>query len=360
MSSESFSLGDAIYRLRRRFALLRRQLVERPAVQVGLLIALLALLAALGIHVVENEGPYASYLGTCRQVAILLFSGFDIDDPPKSAVCWGLMFLCVFLGIALLALLTADLATILVTAASTNRGRRRVRMRNHVVVCGWHYTARAIVEQLTSREHRPRRKIVVVDEQTEDRRLLDPDIEYVRGDPTEQSSLELARADRAELAIIPLDSSYSEDLQDSRITLTAMAVKSMNPSIYACVELLHPHNQKHIERTEADEVVCVGDFSRMMLSHAAVAHGVSRLFEEILTFNRGNEIHRIPLPESLIGKSFRWMLRELNQKFSCILLSVKRGNSVYTNPTSELILEKGDQLFVLAQKAPTNIDLLAK
>lgn len=367
MSKEQFSIDDALYHFRRRLLLIWRRIAERAAVRVGAAIISMAVLSAMALFLLErkspatfkgDEWPYATFFGTCRQVAILLFSGFDIQTPPQYAVSWGLMFFCLLLGIALLALLTADLATFLIAAATTGRGRKRVRLKNHVVVCGWHYTAKAIVEQLTSREHKPRRKIVVVDEQVEDLRLLDPDIDYVRGDPTVQESLELARADRADVAIIPLDSSFSEDLQDSRITLATMAVKGMNPDIYTCVELLHPSNRAHIQRTEADEVICIGDFSQSLLSLAAIAHGLSRLFEDILTFNHGNEIHQVNLPDALAGRSFRWLLARMNEGLGCVLLGVLRDGKVHTNPQGEFILKTGDRLFVLAESPPTRLERL--
>ncbi len=367
MSDLRFSIGDLLYHSRRKLLLLWRRIAERAAVRVGGAIVALAMISAMVLFIIECEGPediekwpYSTLFGTCRQVAILLFSGYDIQVPPQYTVSWGLMFFCLLLGIALLALLTADLATFLISAAMTGRGRIRLRLKNHVVICGWHYTAKSIVEQLTSREHKPRRKIVVVDEQVEDLRLLDPDIDYVRGDPTVQESLELARADRADVAIIPLDSSFSEDLQDSRITLATMAVKGMNPDIYTCVELLHPANRSHIQRTDADEVVCIGDFSQTLLSLSAVAHGLSRLFEDILTFNKGNEIHQVDLPSTLAGQTFRWLLGRMNEKLGCVLLAVRRAEHVHTNPQGEFKLAEGDRLFVLAEKPPTGLERLLR
>ena len=368
MSKAQFSLGHLLERSRHRLALLKRHITERPAIRVGILIIVIALVAAMALHLCEqtpdkdvdpDKWPYATYLGTCQQVAILLFSGFDVDPKPRYLVSWLLMFICLFLGICLLALITADLASLLIAAAMNNRGRRRIRLKNHVVLCGWHHSSKAIVEQLTSRDNKPRKKIVVVDQEVEDLRLVHPDVDYVRGDPTEQESLALANTARADIAIIPLDYSFSEEILDSRITLTTMAVKGMNSDIYACVELLQPDNRQHIERTEADEVICVGEMSQMLLGQAAIAHGVSRLYEDLLTFNRGNEIHRVPLPAKLEGLSFRWLLREMNERLSCVLLSVERNKEVFTNPQGEFILEPGDQLFVLAERPPRRLERLA-
>ncbi len=358
-------LDDRLAPMLRRLLWLFRQVTERAAVRVGLGIITVALFSAFAIHVIEGNqngenpnGPYSTFIGTCQQVAILLFSGFDVAEMPRHPVSVLLTFVCLFLGICLLALLTADLASVMISYSMHGKGRCKVGLKNHVLVCGWHYSAKAIVEQLTSREHKPRRKICVVDQEVEDLRLLSVDVDYVRGDPTLQESLDLACADQADVAIIPLDMSYSEELQDSRITLATMAVKSVNPNVYTCVELLHSINRRHIQRTGVDEVVCVGELSQTLLGMAALSHGASHLFEELLTFNQGNEIHRVPLPKLLAGRTFRWLLRELNERRDCVLVSVQRGKKVHTNPQQEFLLESGDQLFVIAESPPKNLETL--
>ncbi len=127
-----------------------------------------------------------------------------------------------------------------------------------------------------------------------------------------------------------------------------------------CVEVLHPHNRRHIERTRVDEVICLGDFSRKVISASAVAHGLSRLMAEILTFNQGSEIYRVPLPDSLIGKSFRWLLKEINERRGGVLLSVQRGERTHTNPPGEFLLQQGDRLFVLSELHPEGLDELSE
>ena len=238
----------------------------------------------------------------------------------------------------------------------SSKGRRRIRSRNHIVLCGWHHTTQSLVQQLISRERNPRREIVIIDECPDDIHIVDPDVHVVRGDPTDMDTLERANASQAHAAIIPTNWNLPDDVQDSRTTLTALAIRELNEQIYTCVEVLHPHNKRHIERTRIDEAICLGDLGQTLIASAVVSHGLSRLLADILTFNRGSEIYRVRLPDALAGRSFRWLLSELNQRRGCLLLSVERDGRTHTNPQGEFPLAAGDWLFILAEGYPRELE----
>lgn len=366
--------SDARVKLRRfwrRTQLALRQLLQRPALRAGAVILCLAGVTAFILNQWEfryasrvddqgqtielkGDGPYGTLPKTIRNVTVFLFSGFDAEQP-KTDVGFALAMVCLFLGFGLLALMTGDLASLLVTAAMVNRGRRRIRARNHIVLCGWHFTARSLVNELISRQRKPRREIVVVDEDTDEIEVYDPDVHLVRGDPTDMEILRRANAARAHAAIIPINWKLPEAVQDSRTTLAALAISALNENIYTCVEVLHPHNKRHVRRTNVDEIICLGDFSRTLIASAAVAHGASRLLDDILTFNRGSEIYRLGLPAALAGRTFRWLLRRLNEQRGIVLLSVERAGVMHTNPQGDFPLAPGDVLFLLAAGHPEKL-----
>ena len=374
-TNDQFSAGHIrLRRAWRRAQFLLRRLIERPAFRAGMVILGMAVITAFILNQWEcrfaqgrngdgelvqlgRDGPYGTLPKTIRNVTVFLFSGFDADQP-KTDVGFVLAMVCLFLGFGILALLTGDLASVLVTAAMANKGRRRIRSRNHIVLCGWHHTTQALVQQLVSRERNPRREIVVVDEQNDDIQVFDPDVHIVCGDPTDMEVLERANAGKAHAAIIPTNWNLAEDVQDSRTTLTALAIRELNENIYTCVEVLHPHNKMHIQRTGVNESICLGELARNLISSAVVSHGLSRLLADILTFNQGSEIYRVPLPGPLAGRSFRWLLCELNQRHGQLLLSVERDGEMKTNPQGELLLAGGDWLFILAEGFPHELDSL--
>lgn len=358
-------LALKIRHARRRLMHWRRQVTDRPAFRIGTYIVIVALISAWGLHLVEryppednkDNWPYSTYLGTVQQVGILLFSGFDAEQP-RHPIGFVLAMFCLFLGIAMLALLTADIATVLITAAMAGRGRRQITIRDHIIICGWNHTARSLVEHLVSLKRTVERDIVVIDCEIDNTLFFDPEVHFVHGSPTEMEVLRRANTEHAHTAIVPIDARIDEDLQDSQTVLATLALKSANPNIYLCMEVLRAQNLKHVQRTGADEAICVGDFSKKLLTHAATTHGLTRLLDEVLTFDVGSEIYKVPLPGVFAGRSFRWLLSQLNARRSAILLAVERVGEVHTNPLGEFIFEQGDEIFVMSEEYPDNLERL--
>ena len=350
-------------RLRRRLSQLWRGVTERPMVRAGGVIIVLSLFFTWILYLLERgdtqAGPYSTFFGTVKQVVILLFSGFDVEEPPRSAAGFMLAMVCLFLGIAFIVLVTADMASVLVTLASSNQGRRKVRISDHVLICGWHDSIRSLIEQLTSREHKSRREIVVIDADTDRLPIRHPDVHFVKGDPTHEETLKLASVERAHSVIVPCDSRLPEHLQDSAATLTMMAVKDANSEMYTCIEVLRGENRRHLERLDIDEVVCLGEFAQALLAQASMSHGLSRLIEELLTFNQGNEIYRVPLPAVLAGETFRSLLGLLNTERQALLVAVERNGRLHTNPPGRFVLEPEDALFLVARTRPQDLEKLA-
>ena len=75
-------------RLRRRLSQLWRGVTERPMVRAGGVIIVLSLFFTWILYLLERgdnqAGPYSTFFGTVKQVVILLFSGFDINEQPDT------------------------------------------------------------------------------------------------------------------------------------------------------------------------------------------------------------------------------------------------------------------------------------
>ena len=143
-------LRTFIHSVQRFFYGIWRRTIARPATKVGIVLGILAMISATGLHyfeknlptTVEGEAasrdaiPYATFSGTIRSVVVLLISGFDVY-PPSTMPGWVCATFTMLLGIALVALLTADLASHLVRTALGVRTHGAVSLRDHFVVCGW-------------------------------------------------------------------------------------------------------------------------------------------------------------------------------------------------------------------------------
>ena len=134
-----------------------------------------------------------------------------------------------------------------------------------------------------------------------------------------------------------------------------MAIEDHNGDVYTVVELMRPENRRHLERANADEAVCVTDLSKRLLVHAAMNHGLSRFFTDILAFDEGSEIYKIPSPAAFNGVSFRTAVRHASDRFEAIIMGIERDLKIHCNPVNEFLLEPGDYLFVLSEDDPVEL-----
>ena len=226
-------------------------------------------------------------------------------------------------------------------------------MQGHIVICGWSETARGVIEQLHSEDGDPRRQIVLIDPHLEHCPIDDPYVYFIKGDPTLDETLHRAELKQAETAIVLADWSLADlGLRDAKSTLTTLAIENHHNDVYTVVELMRSENRHHLHRADVDEPICVSDLSQRLLVHAALNHGLSKFFSDVLHFGEGSEIYKVPLPAALVGKTFRELVAFVSDEFQAIPMAVERSHEIYCNPQGQFNLTSGDQVFVLSETYP--------
>ena len=232
----------------------------------------------------------------------------------------------------------------------------QIKLKGHVIICGWSTTAAGIISELHAEHGDERRQVVLIDETLEASPVDDPFVYFVSGDPTTDETLERAFVGTASTAVVLSDWSIPDlSLRDAKTTLITMAIEHLNGDVYTVVEMMRPENRRHLERASVDEAICVTDLSKRLLVHAAMNHGLSRFFAEILAFNEGSEIYKIILPAAFEGMPFRDALRNASDRFETIVMGVERDHEIVCNPLGEFLLVAGDYLFVLSEDQPTEL-----
>ncbi len=232
-----------------------------------------------------------------------------------------------------------------------------VELKGHIVVCGWSDTAKGVIEQIRSDSVGRRRHVVLIDPALDASPVDDPFLYFVKGDPTEYATLQRAYLGSAETALILTDWSLSDPgLRDSKTALITLAIESFAPQVYTVAELMRAESRRHLERANVDEPICVSEMSQRLLVHAAMNHGLSRFFTEVLSYDEGCEIYKVPSPEMLTGMSYREAVRLISDRFEAILLAVEREHEIYCNPQGDFDLSPGDWLFVLAVDHPRELE----
>ena len=92
-------------------------------------------------------------------------------------------------------------------------------------------------------------------------------VKYVRGNYCHESVLERANVRSAEAALILADEvSGTTANADERTILTTLAIKTMEPHVVTCAELLNRDNEQHLQRAEVDDIIVSGEATGLLLA----------------------------------------------------------------------------------------------
>lgn len=290
-------------------------------------------------------------------IIIFIASGFEVLPQTLGGRVVATLF--VIEGIGLLGLIVGGFASYFVEKSLTGgKIMSKVKFKNHIIVCGWASNTPKILDELTSRDVKTKRKIVVLAD-LEKNPLKREDIGFIRGDPTKDEDLIKAGIMTANTAIITLD--RKSDNPDAKAILTALAVESLNRDVYSCVELENPENEKHLIHANVDEIVCFGRLSQHLIVHSSLNPGLSRLFSELVTHNVGHEFYKLRVPKRFVGESFPTAVKRLIDEEGIILTAVERKTTdrqgrlkidIIVNPGRDFVLEDKDNMFVIAKEEP--------
>ena len=250
----------------------------------------------------------------------------------------------------------------------------RVRFSNHIIICGWNTQGERIVRELKKAGVTKSRGVVILAD-LEKRPIQEPEVDFVQGDPTQYQDLERAGLRNAQSVIVLADFTSNPNEADAKALLIILAVETLNPDVYTCVQILNSANKIHFERVRADEIICLDRIGGNLMVASAISPGISYIVSELLMFNSGSEIYRWerPFPEGIIGKRFRELQSAL-AKYGTVLIAVEtdfsekvlkefendivykiaNGRIIVVNPLSEYKIRKGDALFVIAEKDPAS------
>ncbi len=308
-------------------------------------------------HLAEKSRTeaYDTYGKTCVNILVLFMSGYDVDQP-KSVVGIISSFFILLLGICFLGCFTGEVASILVDRRlKGGSGMKPVDCSNHVIITRWSKDTEAIIDELLSDDVKNPKPIVVIDRALE--RLPIPEhpfIHFVKGDPTDSAVLDRAGVLRADTAIILADPTSTDyNAEDAKNILITLGIESTNKNVYTCVQILNPENRKHVERTNADEIICTTEVGTKLVVHSSLSKGLSKLITDLLSFGEGSEIYRSPLGKRFVGKSYTDLLVELRKNHKMTLLALVSGGEFHVNPRDERMVKEGDEVFVLAEDQPT-------
>ncbi len=342
-------------RIRRRLEIL----VGSPALAVAfIMVGALIIICGFMLYFAErHHNPNMDHL---RSAFGWVFLTLLHDNPwdPTTQLGKATFYIIEILKPISIGLIIATLTTKLVQVLTRKGwGRGRVKLNDHIVICGWSGKGNEIISELRKRGDAEGKRPIVILAHLDGNPSKDPLTQFIDGDPTRADDLRRASIEQARTAIILADNSYrdidAEDM-DSRTLLTALAIEAMAPKVYTCVEVIRSENLEHFNNTHADEIVISARLTGALLAHSAATPGLSQVVGELLTFPSGNEFYWIPVPANLVGRRFGDVLVDLKCRLNCLPVALHSGSDgVQTNPATTTELKDGDRLLVIAETYPS-------
>jgi voltage-gated potassium channel len=293
-------------------------------VRFALWFSLFTLAGALMILLLEAGEKETSFTNLFQAlwftvVTITTVGYGDISPSGPLSQTWAMVEMLV--GIGLVGVITGSVASVLVEG---NRKRALglapiKHIRNHIVVCGWKKDIRNILLGiLAANRWLIARDLVVVttrspgevEELTRDRRLRG--VHFVFGSHTDRTVLEMARVHEARRVVILADESALGKRRDpdSTTVLSAAVVEAVNPVVYTCTEIVHPHFIPYLKPAGVEEVVLGEKNAREILSAGSLGDGIGNVITCFLP-EFGEQLRVMPIPPLLIRAPYAELARQL-------------------------------------------------
>ena len=272
------------------------------------------------------------------------------DISPATPAGRVLAVLVMFFGIGLLGMLSAGLATMLISRKmKENRGMCPSTVENHIIICEWNHRAKAILKELRADPQTEQTPVVLVAD-IEEIPVDDPDLLFIRGVVCEET-LEKANLEKAQTIIVLGDDAAEATARDAKVVLTTLTIESMNPDVYSVVELVDKKNEQHCLRANADEIIIGSELSSHLIASAASDHGISKVVSELLSSRYGNELYSMPVPAEMAGKDFLDVFVAMKMEHNITVFGIQKGRAgaFLPNPDADYPVTDDDLLLVISK-----------
>jgi voltage-gated potassium channel len=328
------------------------------------------MVGAAGLFMVEGSSTdgFQTLGNALWSVWTILFSGLDDASSPKTGPGRLIVMVLLVYGVGLAGLFTASVASLLVERYLRRSDVSHFEMDDHLVLCNWAPRGLEWIREVHSKIISDQRPIVIIHDNPDEIDLPDKledaafnDVYIVKGDPTNEIILKRATVAKAHSVVILADSREGKHA-DGKSILICIAIQHLNrgnhqPNIV--VECINPANRNHLLKAGASEVVSSDSLGLRLLARAALFHGMSQFYQELLTVRRdNNEVYLVPAPEDMIGRTFaelsEMFLKHRTDRRSCLLIGIQRGDDMLINPVGDEAgpLHAHDQLILLSRIFP--------
>ncbi|MFC1859837.1 potassium channel family protein, partial [Thermodesulfobacteriota bacterium] len=315
------------------------------------------MLGSVGMWLAESENSsFRSLPHAAWNLMIYLTSGFE-GDQPITTIGKVIGVIVVILGLALVGLFTATIAAVFVEKSiRRTKGMEALKLKGHIVICGWNKKAENIIRQLHAPIVKNPKSIAVINREGDSTDVdeTDPvydDVYFISGDPSQKAVLNRSNVKDAEAAVILADQRNLAHA-DAQAILIALAIEAINEKVHTCVEVIHSENLEHFEHTRVNECISSHQLGELLLSQAALNPGISEFFLELLTFQEDkNEVYQVQIPETFVDRTFEELSRLITHN-DMIAVGLNHHGNVLANPPHDTVLSEECEILIIAKSRP--------
>ena len=305
--------------------------IEKPVIRAVLLIILVTIIASILIELFESSqnSAFSTFWDSAWWVIVTITTVGYGDKIPITPLGKIIGVLIMFVGIALLSVVTATISSILVTRKiKEGKGLQEIKLKDHILLCGWNNQGEHILSTF-EKEQQIDSPIVMINQLSEEEiteivdRYENLTIKFVRGDFTKENVINRANAKNARSAIIlPDTTSGIAKPGDERTILATLTLKTINPKIKVYTHILDRDNISHLRKAKADEVFVSDMYTGYLLANYVASPGVPQFVQQLFSGVSEYSLKRKPVPAELIGKPYKQLKEYYNQNTSGILLGL--------------------------------------
>lgn len=310
-----------------------------------LIIVVIVAISSLSLSYVE---PNLSLFDSLWWAIVTLTTVGYGDVTPKTILGRFIAFIDMLVGIGVLTLLTATVASILVERKITkDLGMHSYSFENHIILCEWNYRAEIVLKELRLESETEKTPIVLIADIPR-KPVKDKYCYFVKGEVCDET-LHQANLMKAKTVIILGDDNLDYKQRDAKVILSTLTVESINKDAYTIAELINEKNIENCKRAYADEIIVTSKLSSNLISSAAIHHGISKVISDIVTYEYGSQIFKIPVPESEIGSLFIDIFIRMKKDSQITVIAIVNGNEGETisNPPPDYQLAADDYLIFI-------------
>ena len=346
-----------------RYASLFPYIFRRGAIEyiiVSGLVMLTVVLATGALLNLESDNEELDSFGEAMWFSVYtLLAGEPTPmDASKSLASQFVVVGVMFMGMTVFAMFTGTVSAFMVDRLS-REGRivKWEELSGHTIICGWNREAEIIVREHLIAKGDDAVAVVIAELRGTEPDFVDPalrrKVQFLDDDFTKVAALEKAGIRRAERCIVLADLSQgrSEQDADARTILTALTVERLNPDVYTCAELLNREYGQHLEFGNVNDYVVSGEYNGYLLAQASLNRGLMRMLNELLTFEKGNQFYRLPLPGEWKGKTFFDLFTHLKRDHQAILVAVDAGESGFHVNPRDYTFVGGEDVVLICDEA---------